>query len=30
MKTLFKFLIIVAIFGGGWGVIYLLFHFLLH
>lgn len=28
MSTLIKFIIIVALFGGGWGTLYLLFHFL--
>jgi hypothetical protein len=30
MKTFLKFIIIVILFGGGWGVLYLLFHFLMH
>gem|GEM_PF-6218885 len=26
MKTLIKFLIVVALFGGGWGIVYLILH----
>jgi hypothetical protein len=30
MGTFVKFILIVAIFGSGWGFIYLLLHFLVH